>query len=721
MIDCGLRCTHANPQYAYIAPTYSQAKRIAWDLLKEYLKDIPNVEFNESELRADIYRPHLKDKVRIILLGAENPGALRGLYLDGTVLDEYAEMNPEVWSQVIRPALSDRGGWAIFISTPKGQNHFYEVYLMAEGKQDWFRAIFKASETKIIPLAELEAAEAIMSEEEFNQEYECFPKGTLVTTSRGNIDISDIRKGDCVLTHTGRFMPVLEVMSKPYRGELISINRFGYQGETLVTPEHPIRIYSKENQRYSWIEAKDLKSMDYVCSPKKNKGETVLSEDMAVLIAWYICEGSINNNQCFFSLNMGNKQEVDEVKNLLEKIGYVVNIVRGSLCINNTKLCDFLSSVAGNLAENKRIPFELIGGHEDIFFKTMIKGDGHTRIVENKVKYFQYTTISKTLAFDMQILASYLGRRSSIQIRPGGVYNIEGRTGNYVESYSVRINAHNKVNHSRTRDVYPAKFSIAYAIRGIKKEKFSGTVYNLRVKRDESYTANGISVHNCSFTAALVGSYYGKNLAKLESRGRITTVPFDSSLNVITAWDLGIDDSTAIWFIQMYRTEVRVIDYMEGSGEGLEYYIKALSEKEYIYSAHFFPHDIAVRDLITGKSRLEIVKALGLKNVRVAPRLAIADGIQAVRNLLDRCWFDKDNCNQGRIGSQRGLESLRNYQKKWDSKNKIYLSTPKHDWASHGADAFRTLAVVLSDEFADDADDKRRRLPRQCDSDCVPV
>lgn len=119
-------------------------------------------------------------------------------------------------------------------------------------------------------------------------------------------------------------------------------------------------------------------------------------------------------------------------------------------------------------------------------------------------------------------------------------------------------------------------------------------------------------------------------------------------MNVITAWDLGIDDSTAIWFIQMYRTEVRVIDYMEGSGEGLEYYIKMLSEKN-IFTVHIFPHDIAVRDLITGKSRLEIVKALGLKNVRVAPKLMVADGIQAVRNLLDRCWFDKDNCNQGRL------------------------------------------------------------------------
>ena len=110
MIDCGLRCTHKNPQLAYIAPTYGQAKRVAWGVLKEYLKNIPFVEFNEAELRADIKRPSMGDRVRIMLLGAENPGALRGLYLDGVVLDEYAEMNPEVWSMVLRPALSDRMG-----------------------------------------------------------------------------------------------------------------------------------------------------------------------------------------------------------------------------------------------------------------------------------------------------------------------------------------------------------------------------------------------------------------------------------------------------------------------------------------------------------------------------------------------------------------------------------------------------------------------------------
>lgn len=189
LIHMGLKNPLKNPQYAYVAPTYGQAKRIAWDLLKDYLKDMPGVEINEADLRVDIARPSTRDKVRIILLGAENPGSIRGIYLDGVVLDEYAEMNPEIWNMVIRPALSDRLGWAIFIGTPRGTNHFYEVYNFGKNgdpekgikkPEDWFTATYKASETGIIPVSELEAARAVMSESEYLQEYECSFSAALV-------------------------------------------------------------------------------------------------------------------------------------------------------------------------------------------------------------------------------------------------------------------------------------------------------------------------------------------------------------------------------------------------------------------------------------------------------------------------------------------------------------------------------------------------------------
>jgi len=180
LIDRGLRNLLKNPQYAYLAPFYGQAKRVAWDYLKEYTKNIPGVSYNEAELRVDIPRPDRGDRIRFMLLGADNPGSLRGLYLDGVLLDEYAEMDPYVWSQVIRPALSDRLGWAIFIGTPKGQNHFYDVYQHALKTPGWYAKCFKASETGVIHPKELEEARATMSEEEYAQEYECSFTAALV-------------------------------------------------------------------------------------------------------------------------------------------------------------------------------------------------------------------------------------------------------------------------------------------------------------------------------------------------------------------------------------------------------------------------------------------------------------------------------------------------------------------------------------------------------------
>lgn len=173
LIDRALRNDRKNPQYAYIAPTYGQAKRVAWDYLKDFTRNIPGVSYNESELRVEIARAGRGDKIKIWLLGAENPDTIRGIYLDGVVLDEFAEMNPVIWSSVVRPALSDREGWAIFIGTVKGRNHFYDIYHAAIQEENWFTALFRASETNVLPQVELDDAAASMSEEEYAQEYEC--------------------------------------------------------------------------------------------------------------------------------------------------------------------------------------------------------------------------------------------------------------------------------------------------------------------------------------------------------------------------------------------------------------------------------------------------------------------------------------------------------------------------------------------------------------------
>lgn len=385
MLDLAQRNMQKNPQYAYIAPYHGQAKRVAWEYFKEYSKMIPGVTYNEAELRLVIPRPGRGDKITIYLLGADNPTSILGMYFDGVILDEYAEMDPQVWTRIIRPTLSDRRGWATFIGTPRGQNHFYDVLQVAKRNEsgEWYYKIAKASETGIISASELKEARITMSPEEYEQEFEC------------------------------------------------------------------------------------------------------------------------------------------------------------------------------------------------------------------------------------------------------------------------------------------------------------------------------------SFTAALIGAYYGKEMEQAENQGRVTKVPYEPSLLVETAWDLGVDDSTSIWFFQQVGREVRAIDYLEDAGQGLPFFAEALKKRGYRYGDHFLPHDVQARDLSTGKSRQEVMRTLGITPVRVVPKLAIEDRINAARVLIPKVWFDAEKC-------ARGLAALKNYERKWDAKLKTFLSSPLHNWASHGADSFGHYALGYREESKKT---DRARLPRQAESD----
>jgi hypothetical protein len=170
---------------------------------------------------------------------------------------------------------------------------------------------------------------------------------------------------------------------------------------------------------------------------------------------------------------------------------------------------------------------------------------------------------------------------------------------------------------------------------------------------------------------------------------------------------LGIDDTTAIWICQKAGREIHVIDYIENSGEGLEWYANALKDRGYVFDEHLLPHDAAAKELGTGKSREETLRSLGLRNTTIVPRQSVEDGINASRVLIGKCWFDEQKC-------KRGIDALRNYERKWDSKNKIYQSKPLHNWASHGSDAFRTLAMGLKENYDVDV---VRRYPRMAQND----
>lgn len=193
---------------------------------------------------------------------------------------------------------------------------------------------------------------------------------------------------------------------------------------------------------------------------------------------------------------------------------------------------------------------------------------------------------------------------------------------------------------------------------------------------------------DCSFEAAIRGAYYGKEMKQAEKDGRISRVPYEPVAEVWTAFDLGMDDSTAIWFAQMIGREIRVIDYYEAQGMALDHYVKVLREKPYVYAGHLLPHDVKVRELGTGKSRLETLESLGLRHAQVVPQQSVEDGINAVKLMIPRCWFDEAKCKQG-------IEALKQYRSDFDEKKNVYSNRPRHDWTSHGADAFRYLALGI--------------------------
>lgn len=393
----GLENQKHNPQYAYIAPTYKQAKMIAWEYLIDYTSEIPGVKVNKSELTVEIYREGIRDasgrgwkkkpdKIKFMLLGSDNPDSIRGIYLDGAILDEYAQCDPIIWGEIVRPALADRRGWAIFIGTPKGQNHFYTRLVKAqEQPESWYTAIFKASETGVLPEDELEDMKADMDEQEIEQELEC------------------------------------------------------------------------------------------------------------------------------------------------------------------------------------------------------------------------------------------------------------------------------------------------------------------------------------SFAAAVRGSYYGEKLLEIKENGQITKVMYNPRIPVDTHWDLGIGDSTAIIFRQKVNGFWHYIDYMEANGKGLEWYIKELEKKPYVYGRMVWPHDGKNKDFVTGQTRLEVARELKPDwNWEVLTKQAVDDGIQAVRRRLPISYFDEQKCT-------RLLDCLKNYQREWDSKLMMFKEKPKHDWTSHGADAFRYDS--LDDRDTLEMRKRREQAPRFAESD----
>ena len=199
----------------------------------------------------------------------------------------------------------------------------------------------------------------------------------------------------------------------------------------------------------------------------------------------------------------------------------------------------------------------------------------------------------------------------------------------------------------------------------------------------------------CDFESAIIGAYYGKEMRQLTDQGRIREVKHDPLFPVHTAWDLGYSDDTAIWWFQVVHGELRMLDYHSSNGQPVAFYAGIIASREaerhYKYGTHWLPHDARAKTLASNKSIIEqLSDKIPLKCLKIVPSLSLQDGIQATRLALTRAWFDHQ--------CEDGIECLRQYQREYDEDKKVFRDKPRHDWTSHGADAFRMLSIAWKEE-----------------------
>ena len=181
----------------------------------------------------------------------------------------------------------------------------------------------------------------------------------------------------------------------------------------------------------------------------------------------------------------------------------------------------------------------------------------------------------------------------------------------------------------------------------------------------------------------------------MEDKKQLTRVPYDPSLPVSTAWDLGVSDHSSIIFYQQLGRAINIIDYHEERGQGLPHYIQMIKEKDYVYKDHYAPHDIEVMEFSTGRTRNEVAYQLGIR-FRILPKLNLEDGIHSLKMILPRCWFNVET-------TQPLINALRQYHRKYNDKMKMFSNKPVRDWSSHACDSARYMAMSITD-----MSDKRR-------------
>ena len=510
------------------AEEYITKLKTAYEFLPEWLKPACTL-YSKSTIEFET-----KSSVKAI---TSNPHAARSFSATVFLVDEAAFI-PKC-DEVIKgllPTISASDGKLIAISTPNGnsdQNWFYTTFTLAKaGINGWKWFDLPWTVSSIFTKNPNFKADQIRIDngnlDKFKQEYECFMPGTTVLTTLGMKPIETLTVGDMVISHTGRARKITATMNKFFSGNLTSISSYGTGVPLISTPEHPIRLYNKENQTYLWTKAIDVRVGDKIVFPKTQLGTTkILSHSLCMLLAWYICEGSGSKNQFQFSLS-NEESERDRVCSYLDalNIKYTTKFATGwQVMINDCTLADFFKASCGNHSSNKRIPFGLISGWETEFFDELMLGDGCYSV--GKGKKYSFHTISKSLAYQVQLLANSLGRNYAAGITEKSAYTgmINGQSINCSHSYSVQIFIPADVE-AKSNKLNRAKYGIAAYVTKVEEVPYTGLVYNISVQHDESYIVDGRAVHNCCFDVNLSSLFSREALQAFEPSAQILNRSF---------------------------------------------------------------------------------------------------------------------------------------------------------------------------------------------------
>lgn len=646
-------------------------------------------------------------------VGSDGYNNLVGAGVAGVTFSEWALCNPSAWGY-IRPMIEENDGWAAFITTPRGRNHAKSLYDMAKADMDkggrWFAEVSSIQDTGALSPEQIKEsmAEYIalygedLGQAQFEQEYNCFKPDALVMCHDRARPISDIREGDSVLTHTGRFRRVDSIMSKEYSGDMMRISAYGSR-DIICTPEHPVYVCNPSNQTYTWVDAKDIKEGEWLVTPKMNTGMQIIPKSLAKVIAWYVCEGCVAGNNLTFSIGWHEPEYVDDLVAALTELSIKSKVTRkenvACVSVNNTQLADFLVSECGSMSHNKRIPIGLIRGNEGIVWETLFKGDGCIHIPSGSGRWrerYVYSTISEGLAQQVQIIGSSLGFTGSYTSRENsGKFPGREKVSKCRTAYTVQMTKHSG-HDARNGKTRMAKNGALGRVRSVTREEYSGPVHNISVAGDESYVVNARAVHNCSFNAAILGAYYAKEMLAVRNDGRIDpTLEAIPGKPVHRAWDIGVRDDTSIWWFQIVGAQVFILDCYSkpGVSDIAEFasMIRAKNEQHgWTNGKDYVPHDARQRVWGMKKGRLETMIDEGL-DPHVVDGMSLLDGINATRRMLPRCVFHT-RCDE------LGITALEQYQREWDDQNKVFRQNPKHNWASHLADAARYMALAYQEE-----------------------